>query len=67
MLPPKIKIGQGSCGYDTLFLDEDEREELFACDGDVNKNGVNDCIEDELADGSLRLETDAQRYFYNTS
>lgn len=66
MLPPKIKISQGSCGYDTLFMDEEEREELFACEGDVNKNGINDCIESQLARGSLKLESNAGRYFYNT-
>ena len=66
MLPPKIKIGQGSCGYDTLFLDEEEREDLLACEGDVNKNGINDCLEGFLAGGSLSLESDAGRYFYHT-
>lgn len=66
MLPPKIKIGQGSCGYDTLFLDEEEREELLECEGDVNKNGINDCLEGKLTGGSLTLQSDAGRYFYNT-
>ncbi|NDK10028.1 VCBS repeat-containing protein [Candidatus Gracilibacteria bacterium] len=67
MLPPTIEIGQGSCGYDTLFLSEDERAEIFACDGDVNKNGINDCIEGKLQGGSLKNITDADRYYYGSS
>jgi len=47
MLPPKIKISQGSCGGEDLFSDE-EKEEIAACDRDDNKNGINDCIEDKL-------------------
>lgn len=46
MLPPKIKISDGQCS-DTL-LSEEELEQLEICNGDVNKNGVNDCSEKAL-------------------
>lgn len=67
MLPPTLSISASSCGDETLFLDEDERDRYESCDGDVNKNGVNDCIEHTLNDGTLELVSDAQRYYYHTS
>jgi hypothetical protein len=48
MLPPKIKIGESSCSMSDLFLNEEERQELEACQGDANKNGINDCLEAKL-------------------
>jgi len=66
MLPPKIKIGESSCSMWDLFLNEEEREELEACQWDANKNGVNDCLEAKLIGWNLILQTDGSRYYYNT-
>jgi uncharacterized repeat protein (TIGR01451 family) len=66
MLPPTIKISSGSCGDDVNLSDE-EKEEIQACSIDENKNGVSDCIEEKLVGGSIRLLSDAGKYFYNSS
>ncbi|MCH8518895.1 VCBS repeat-containing protein, partial [Candidatus Gracilibacteria bacterium] len=66
MLPPKIKIGESSCSMGDLFLSQDEREELEACQGDANNNGINDCLEAKLIGGEITLESDGTRYYYNT-
>ncbi len=66
MLPPTIKISQWSCWDTNLFLNEEEKEELLVCEWDVNKNGINDCIEGKLTWGSLLLKSDAWRYYYNS-
>ncbi len=65
MLPPKISISDWEC-WENL-LSEEEIEELDECDGDINKNAVNDCIETRLKAGSLNLESDSNRYYYNKS
>lgn len=66
MLPPKIKIGESSCSMWDLFLNEEEREELEACQWDANKNGVNDCLESKLIGWDVSIQTDWWRYYYNT-
>jgi len=67
MLPPTIGISEGSCSTSHFSLSEEESEELRACQGDLNKNGVNDCLESKLTAGSLSLMSDAGRYYYNSS
>ena len=64
MLPPTIWISEGHCG--TSLLTEEEEEEYNTCNGDVNKNGVSDCIEWKLADWNLALSADADWYGYNS-
>jgi hypothetical protein len=65
MLPPKISISQWQCS-NSLFTKE-ELETLEQCDGDVNKNGINDCLESSLQAGSIELDSDAPKYMYNTA
>jgi len=64
MLPPSIWISEWQCG--TSLLSEEEEEEYNSCNGDVNKNGVSDCIEWKLSWGNLDLSTDAGWYSYNS-
>lgn len=64
MLPPTIGISDGDCG--THILSEEEQQEVLACNGDVNKNGVSDCLESKLTDGVIDFSSDSTRYFYNT-
>ena len=64
MMPPSIWISDGICG--PSLLSDEEQEELEACNGDVNKNGVNDCLENKIwNDGSIELISDSEKYFYN--
>lgn len=65
MLPPTIKITEGNCG-EALFTEE-EQAEIDACNKDDNKNGVNDCLEQNLIWWELRLVSDAGRYYYFTT
>ena len=67
MLPPTIGIWASSCGNSEIFLSEQERAEYKACDGDYDKNGVNDCLEDKLKNWYITLQSDAGKYYYNTS
>ncbi len=64
MLPPTIWISEWHCG--TSLLTEEEEEEYYTCNGDVNKNGVNDCIEWKLSWWSLDLSADSGWYGYNS-
>lgn len=48
-------------------MSDDEIEEIEACSIDENKNGVSDCIEERLVGGSIKLLSDAGKYFYNSS
>ncbi|MDD3145600.1 MAG: hypothetical protein PHV23_05865, partial [Candidatus Gracilibacteria bacterium] len=63
MMPPTISISDGACG--PSLLTNEEKTELNSCNGDVNKNGVNDCIENKLSLGSISLEADSNKYYYN--
>ena len=65
MLPARIGISEGQCSGKTLFLTPDEQDVINQCNGDVNKNGVNDCIENNLGDAHLELSSQADKYFYN--
>lgn len=65
MLPPTIKIWWWDCWNQSLFMSEDEQEELAACDWDIDKNGINDCLESELESWYLDFTSDASRYYYN--
>lgn len=62
MMPPTISIWQWQCW--TTFLTNDEKEEIAICNDDVNKNGVNDCLEKNLTDSTLELSSDSSRYNY---
>ena len=63
MLPPKIGISEWDCWVSLLSLEE--REEVLACSGDFNKNGINDCTESKLKWWKLDLLADASKYYYN--
>jgi len=64
LLPPTIGISEGACW--PSLLSEEEQEEILACQGDVNKNGISDCIEWKLTGGQLDLQSDADKYYYNS-
>ena len=65
MLPPTISLSGWTCGPE--LLSDNEREELVLCNGDVNKNGINDCIESKLENGTIDLVSDSQVYYYGKS
>ena len=65
MLPAHIWISEWQCGWQTLFLSDEEKDIYEQCDGDVNKNGVNDCIENNLSDWVIDLTSDTDKYYYN--
>jgi len=46
-------------------LSEEEQEDLLVCQGDVNKNGINDCIEGKLDGGAIELYSDSSKYHYS--
>jgi len=63
MVPPTISISDWACW--PSLLSNEEKQTLKECNWDVNKNGVNDCIESKLTSGSISLESDSSKYFYN--
>jgi len=63
MLPPTIKITDGSCW--APLLTSEEQAEIDACNKDDNKNGINDCLEQKLIGWELELVSDAK--FDNSS
>ncbi|MDP2089997.1 MAG: FG-GAP-like repeat-containing protein [Candidatus Gracilibacteria bacterium] len=75
MMPPSISISEGVCGpsiigesgnlLESSFLSDEERKEVLQCNGDVDKNGINDCIEQKLSGAKLELSSDSEKYFYN--
>ncbi|MDD2870584.1 MAG: VCBS repeat-containing protein [Candidatus Gracilibacteria bacterium] len=78
MMPPTISISEGVCGstlltdeggvfQDANFLSDSEKQEVLQCNGDVDKNGVNDCIEKNLTGGYLELSADSDKYYYNSN
>ncbi|MDA7494827.1 hypothetical protein N8455_00635, partial [Candidatus Gracilibacteria bacterium] len=66
LLPPTISVSEGGCGSSLGLLSDEDREYLEECEGDVNKNAINDCIENKLNGGSLVLFSDGDRYYYNS-
>ncbi|MCH2188381.1 hypothetical protein MK079_00960 [Candidatus Gracilibacteria bacterium] len=65
LLPPTIGLSDGTCGVNLLSFEE--QEFIRSCSGDVNGNGVNDCIETKLNNGSLEVSTDRDKYYYHTT
>ncbi len=64
MLPPTISLSDGVCW--PSLLSSEEREELMECSGDVDKNGINDCLEQKLWTWAiLELNSDSEKYYYN--
>ena len=45
---------------------EEQLEEIAECSVDENANGIIDCLEDKLVNGSLLLYSDQGRYYYHT-
>lgn len=67
MMPPTISLWDWDCWPSILdLLSDDEIAELNSCNGDFDKNWINDCIESKLWDnGILELSADSEKYFYN--
>lgn len=65
LLPATISLSEWTCS--ASLLTNDEIEELNQCNWDVNENGVNDCLEHNLWDGSIELSSDSNKYYYNSS
>lgn len=77
MLPPTISIWESQC-WENLFSDSNEQldinddiweiedEDIYECNWDINKNWINDCIENNLKNGSLYLSSDSDKYYYNS-
>ena len=49
------------------FLTPEEKKEVLQCNWDVDKNGINDCIEKNLKWWILELSADSEKYYYNTN
>ena len=64
MLPATIGLSEGQCAGRTLFLSDEEKQEYEACSGDGNKNGVDDCIENNLKDSVLELSAENSKYYF---
>lgn len=47
------------------FLSQDERKEVLQCSWDVDKNWINDCIEQKLDKWIIELTSDSEKYYYN--
>lgn len=78
MMPPTISISEWVCWstlltdewwvfQDANFLSDSEKQEVLQCNWDVDKNGVNDCIEKNLTGWYLELSADSDKYYYNSN
>lgn len=65
MMPPTISFSDWACW--PSLLSNDEKEELNQCNWDINKNGVNDCLETRLLEWTIELKADSDKYYYNSS
>lgn len=63
MMPPTIKISDWAC-WPSLLTNK-EREELYECNWDINKNWINDCLETKISEWNLVLRSDTDKYFFN--
>ncbi|MCP4523052.1 MAG: hypothetical protein GY828_02425, partial [Candidatus Gracilibacteria bacterium] len=66
MLPPKISVSDSSCGPTLDLLSEEDRDYIEQCDGDTDKNNINDCVEKKLEGGSLKMRTESQVYNFDS-
>jgi hypothetical protein len=69
ILPPTISISDWKCWVSMLWSGDDDSsdyEDYYPSD-DVDKNWINDYLEDEIRAWSLVLKTDNKKYYYNTS
>ncbi|MCP4522890.1 MAG: hypothetical protein GY828_01590, partial [Candidatus Gracilibacteria bacterium] len=67
MLPPKITVNESSCGPTLDLLHDEEKDYIKQCNGDTDKNSINDCVEKNLEGGSLQLHSDSQKYNFDSS
>ncbi|MDR0772570.1 MAG: hypothetical protein LBF15_06290 [Candidatus Peribacteria bacterium] len=60
MMPPTIGFGDGTCGSPTLsFISDEEKERFSICNSEyANREGINDCLEDILANPRNEQETE---------
>ena len=65
MMPPTITVSDSTCGPTLDLLSNEDKEYLEQCNWDVDKNWVNDCIENKLDNGSIQSFSDTNRIYYN--
>ena len=65
MLPPTITVSDSTCGPTLPLLSNEDKEYLEQCNWDVDKNWVNDCLENKLKDWSIKSFSDSNRLYYN--
>jgi hypothetical protein len=65
MLPPTITVTESTCGPTIPLLNQEEKDYLAQCNWDVNKNAINDCLENKLIWWSIDMSSDGNRYYYN--
>ncbi len=70
MLPPEISTWTSKCSAETIFMTDEEKENYYLewnteiCQNDVDKNWLNDCLENELKTSFLKLESESERVNY---
>ncbi len=79
MMPPSIWISDWECWTSVIwwagwggwmqnsFLSDSEKQEVLQCNWDVDKNGINDCIEKNLSWWQITLTADSQKYYFNSN
>ena len=65
MLPPTITVSDSTCGPTLPLLSNEDKEYLEQCNWDVDKNGVNDCLENKLENWWVKSYSDSNRVYYN--
>ena len=65
MLPPTITVSDSTCGPTLPLLSNEDKEYLEQCNWDVDKNGVNDCLENKLENWGVKSYSDSNRVYYN--
>lgn len=63
ILPPKISLTDWNCWLSLISSGKDDGS--FWDNSDINKNWINDFLEEELKKWKLELKTDASKYYYN--
>jgi len=68
IVPPKVSLSASSCWVSDLswvgwsFISNNKGQ---ACNKDLNKNGIYDCLETKLTNGSIDLSSRSSKYYYN--
>jgi len=70
MIPPKISLSASTCWSSDLswfwwsFASTNQISQ--SCTKDLNKNGIYDCIETKLLNGFIKINSTANKYYYNS-